>query len=110
METSVQKINALLLGLGSLLFLVAAFLPYSRVFVEPVAEKRLEIMLGMRKMWNIGQLMFGIGSVLTVFALGIQSYGFREIAFARWSYLGILLMAAGAMMWCWHLTERMASP
>ena len=110
MESSLQRTVAVLLGMGSLLFLVAAFLPYSRVFTESAVEKRLDIILEMRKMWNIGQFLFGLGAVVTVLALGIQSYGFRQIAFARWSHLGVLLMAVGAIFWCWHLVDRTMDP
>lgn len=110
MEHSLQKTTALLLGLGSILFLVAAFLPYSRVFVEPVAEKKLEIITSMKKMWNIGQVLFGLGSMVTVAALGLQSYGFREIPGVRWSHLGVTLMFLGAAFWCWHVTERIIKP
>jgi hypothetical protein len=110
MGTAFQKTTALLLAFGSLLFLVAAFLPYSRVFVEPDPEKKLAIIMEMKKMWAIGQVFFGLGAMVTVIALGFQSYGFRDIAFARWSHLGILLMFIGTLLWCWHLWERIVQP
>ena len=54
MEFTFQKTTALILGLGSPLFLVAAFLPYSRVFAEPDTGKKLAIIMEMKKMWTIG--------------------------------------------------------
>ena len=110
MGTDYQKTTALLLAFGSLLFVVAAFLPYSRVFAEPDPEKKLAIIMEMKKMWAIGQVFFGLGAMVTVIALGLQSYGFRDIAFAGWSHLGILLMLIGTLLWCWHLWERTVQP
>jgi hypothetical protein len=96
--------------LGSILFLVAAFLPVSRVYVEPLAEKKIEIITAMKRMWNTGQILFGSGSIVTVIALGILSYGFRDSPSAKWSYLGVSLMAVGAVLWNWHVAERIIDP
>jgi hypothetical protein len=50
METTLQKTTVLILRLGSLMFLVAAFLPYSRIFAEPDTGKKLAIIMEMKKM------------------------------------------------------------
>jgi hypothetical protein len=110
MEPSFQRSVSILLGFGSLLFLVAAFLPYSKVFVEPVAEKKLEIILRMKNMWIFGHILFGLGSIITVVAFGIQSYGLKEIANSMWSHLGVILMSLGAVLWCWIVIERIINP
>jgi hypothetical protein len=110
METTLQKSTAIVLGLGSLMFLVAAFLPYSKVFAEPDPEKKLTIILEMKRMWTIGQVLFGLGAVVTVVGLGMLSYGFRDITVARWAYLGVALMFVGSLLWCWHLWERTIDP
>ena len=110
MESALQKTTALVLGLGSLLFLVAAFLPYSRIFAEPDTEKKLAIIMEMKKMWTIGQVLFGLGAVVTVIGLGLLSYRFRDLSVARWSHLGVLLMLIGSLLWCWHLWERTIDP
>jgi len=110
MEPSLQRTVSILLGFGSLLFLIAAFLPYSKAFVEPDAEKKLEIILGMKKMWIFGHILFGLGSIITVVALGIQSYGFKEIPLSMWSHLGVFLMSVGAVLWCWTVIERIIGP
>lgn len=96
----------ILLGLGSLLFLVAAFLPYSRVFAEPSSEKKLAILTEMKTMWTIGSFLFGSGAVLAAIAFGIQSIGLKQVPGAALSYLGVILMLIGSVSWCWHLYER----
>jgi hypothetical protein len=110
MEPAFQRTTALILGLGSLLFLIAAFLPYSRVFAEPDAGKKLAVIMEMKKMWTIGQVLFGLGAVLTVLGLGFLTYGFRDLSMARWAYFGVGLMFLGSLLWCWHLWERSIDP
>ena len=110
METTLQKSTTIILGLGSLMFLVAAFLPVSRVFAEPDAGKKLAIILEMRRMWTIGQVLFGLGAMVTVLGLGLLSYGFRDIPAVRWAYLGTGVMFIGSLLWCWHLWERTIDP
>jgi hypothetical protein len=110
METTLQRTTTIILGMGSLMFLVAAFMPYSRVFAEPDAGKKLAIILELKKMWTIGQVLFGLGAVVTVVGLGLLSYGFRDIPAVRWAYLGTGLMFVGSLLWCWHLWERTIDP
>ena len=106
MESAFQKTTALILGLGSLFFLVAAFLPYARVFAEPDAGKKLSIIMDMKKMWTIGQVLFGLGAVVAILGLGFLSYGLRDLTIAGWAYFGVGLMFIGSLLWCWHLWER----
>ena len=110
MEATLQRTTAIVLGMGSLMFLVAAFLPYSRVFAEPDAGKKLAIIMEMKGMWTIGQVLFGLGAVVTVVGLGLLSYGFRDVAMVRWAYLGVGMMFVGSLLWCWHLRERTIDP
>jgi hypothetical protein len=44
-ELNFQKICATVIITGSLLFVIAALMPVSRVFAEPSAAKKLEIIL-----------------------------------------------------------------
>jgi hypothetical protein len=99
-----------LTGLGSILFLVAAFLPYSRVFIEQSAEKKIEIIMNMRGMWNFGHVLFGFGSLITVAGLGLLVSGNREAGSLILSYLAVILLGTGALLWSWHVTERMLDP
>jgi hypothetical protein len=110
MESSIQKSLSLLLAFGSLLFIIAAFLPVSRVFAEPDPDKKLSIIMDMRTMWTTGEVLFGLGSLVTVIALGLQSWGLRTINGAGWSHLGVVLMFTGMTLWCWHVWERTVDP
>jgi len=110
MQPSSLKTIAFIIGIGSLLFLVAAFLPYSKVFVEHDPEKRMAIITEMKRMWNIANIFFILGAIITVIGLTLFLFGFKEIVSTRLSYLNIILFIVGAALWSWVITERIISP
>lgn len=104
------KLASIVLMLGSLFFLIAAFLPYSKVFIEPDAEKRVEIILSMQRMWIAGHVMFALGSLITVIGLGMYMSGMERLHNTVLTFTGIILLAVGALLWTWHVTERIIHP
>ena len=110
MEILNNKISGLTLLVGSLLFLIAAFLPYSRIFGEPDPDVRLSILQQQAKMWSTGQVLFALGSVITVLGLAIFYLRFRESMPAFWAWLSIAIMLVASLLWSWHCVERMVSP
>lgn len=91
-------------------FLVAAFLPVSKVYTEPSPEKKLEIITNMRAMWNTSSVLFGLGSLIMVTGLGFFTLRFNDTGKAALSYAGIILLGIGALLWTWHVTERIIHP
>jgi hypothetical protein len=112
MNTKLETMRtiSLVICIGSVLFLVAALLPYSRVFAEPVAERKMEIITSMRGQWNVAQILFGLGSIVTVIGLGLMVMGFKETSLKSLAYTAIILMITGALLWSWSVTERIISP
>lgn len=110
METTFLRSSALITSIGSLFFLIAAFLPYTKVFIEPDPHQKMYIINNMKNMWNIGNVLFGLGSLITVLGLGMISFGFKNTPNASFSLIGIILMAIGAILWSWHVAERIISP
>ena len=110
METSLLKTAGFVIGPGSLLFIVAAFLPYSKVFVEHDPEKRMIIITEMKRMWNIANIFFSLGAIITVIGLTLIMLGFKEIINTRSLYLNIFLLSVGAVLWSWVVAERIISP
>ena len=110
MELLNHRPVGLILLVGSILFLIAAFLPYSRVFAEPDPVARLEILHQKRSMWNIGQLLFALGSVITVLGLAIFYFNYRGSVPGNWVLIILLILMIGALLWSWHCIERMISP
>ena len=78
--------------------------------MEPDPDRKLSIIRDKRMMWTTGQVLFGLGSLVTVIALGLQSWGLRTIEGAGWSHMGVILMFTGMVLWCWHVWERAVGP
>jgi hypothetical protein len=110
MELLHAKTTGLILLLGSVLFMIAAFLPYSRIFAESDPTIRLEILDQQRKMWSFGQVLFALGSVITVFGLAYLYFRYRESIPGLWAWISILALLAGSILWSWHCVERLISP
>ena len=110
MEMVSNRPVGLVLLTGSLLFLVAAFMPYSRVFVENDPATRLDIINRYSTMWNLGQVLFALGSLVTVLGLTFFLFRYRDGVSGSWAWIGVLLLLAGAVLWTWHCLERLISP
>lgn len=110
MEILNNRISGLTLLVGSLIFLIAAFLPYSRIFGEPDPDVRLSILQQQSKMWSTGQVFFALGSVITILGLALLYLRFRESMPALWTWLSIAIMLVASLLWSWHCVERMISP
>jgi hypothetical protein len=77
MAISWQKMSALVIILGSVLFLIAAFSPISfRVFPEPSAARKLEVMTASPTAWFVAQILFALGAMVTM--IGIALVGRRK--------------------------------
>ncbi len=81
MQSSLQKTSAIVIILGSVLFLIAAFLPISRVFPEPSAVRKLEIIRDAPNAWLVAQIFFALGAMVTVIGLALVAYRFRDQSF-----------------------------
>jgi len=110
MELLQSKASGLILLLGSLLFMIAAFLPYSRVFAESDPGVRLEILQQQRKMWSTGQILFVLGSVITVLGLFFLYFRLRDSIPGTWALFSVIMLLAASLLWSWHCVERMISP
>lgn len=102
--------SGLVLMVGSVLFLTAAFLPYGRVFTQSEPAVRLEILHRMKTLWSIGQVLFALGSVVTVLGLALLVNNYRGNLPGSWVWLALAVMLIGSLLWSWHCMERMSSP
>lgn len=95
---------------GSVLFLIAAFLPISRVYVESVPAIRLQIIQDRRTQWNISQILFAIGALAVAVALFLGQRGFRELTRSTLGWIGVGLILFGAILWSIHVYYRATAP
>lgn len=110
MHLGPERLAALITIGGSVTFLVAAFLPTARVFIEPSAVRKLEIINASPGLWTAAQVLFGLGAVLTAGGLAIAAFHLREQSLTWLAYASVALLAVGALAWAGHLYARADDP
>jgi hypothetical protein len=110
MNISLQKISAIVIMVGSVLFLIAAFSPISRVFPEPSAVRKLEIIVASPNAWFVAQIFFGLGAMLTVIGIAIIGYQSRAQPFAWFIHASVIILFLGASLRLWHVYARAEDP
>ena len=97
-------------GLGSLAFLVAAFLPISRVYAMPGAQGKLDLINRSPWAWRTSQALFATGAPMTAAGLGLTVL----LADLPWHpllrCLPLVLLGAGATLWVRHTHLRTITP
>lgn len=105
-----QQVAGLLVGLGSVSFLVAAFLPISRVYATAGAQSKLELIRGSLETWKASQLLFALGAIATAGGIGWAIL----IGDGTWpnAYLAApgVLLGIGAGLWSRHTYLRAVDP
>ncbi len=86
---STERVAAIILLVGSALFLIAAFVPVSQVFAEPSPAAKLEIITSNPTAWTTAQVLFGLGASIAAIGLGFVSYHLRDTPGAVWAYSGL---------------------
>ena len=81
---STERVAAIILLVGSVLFIIAAFMPVSQVFVEPTPAAKLEIIDSNRTVWSASQVLFGLGGSIAAIGLGFVAYHLRGKPGAVW--------------------------
>jgi hypothetical protein len=105
------KSSIIVIILGSFLFLFAAFwVPTSRVFGEPEAAKRLEIILNNKISWDVVQGLFGAGAIITAIGMGLMAYSLQKLNYSWLLNIAALLLITGSLFWIWHLYLRAVDP
>lgn len=97
-------------GVGSLVFLVAAFLPISRVYATPGAQAKRELIASSPSAWRISQALFAVGATMTAAGAGlvVLTADLPWPGLMRW--LPLALLGVGAMLWGRHTYLRTMSP
>jgi hypothetical protein len=105
-----MKIPALLMIIGSILFLTASFSPISRVHMEPTAAGKLAIITQEPNAWLIAQLLYSFGAIITAAGVGVAAFRLRREAPAPISSAVILSVAAGAVFFAAYVYFRTTNP
>lgn len=107
---STERLAAIILIVGSVLFMIAAFMPVSRVFVEPSPAAKLEIITTNRTAWSASQVLFGLGASIAAIGLIFVAYHLRGTPGAVWAYIGLVAVILGAVFWDGHVYLRAVDP
>jgi len=102
------KISGIVIFAGSIVFLIAAFSPISRVYSLPTAEKKLGVITTSPKAWVISQALFSLGAILVSAGVALAAYALKDHPSAPLLFTAAALLAAGAAAWTWYVTLRAA--
>jgi hypothetical protein len=95
---------------GSVLFLVAAFSPIARVFGTPDAAQKLAIITAAPLQWQVAQLLFALGAIVTAVGVGLLALRAATPGVTANLAASAALLAAGAALWTWHVVLRAVDP
>jgi hypothetical protein len=107
---TVERLSAIMTIGGSALFIGAALLPVSRVFVQPSPARKLEIINALPNVWTAAQILFAMGAVLTAAGLALAAFQFRAEAATWLVYASAAAVLVGALLWTWHVYGRAVDP
>ena len=102
--------SAIVIILGSMFFLIAAFLPIPRVFAEPSAAQKLNFIMAAPTAWLVAQIFFALGAMVTVIGIALVAYQFRDQSFALLMQVSVAVLLLGALLWIWYLYGRTVDP
>lgn len=105
-----ERLSGIILLIGSVLFIFAAFMPISSVFPEPVIEKKLEIINATPDSWKLAQVFFGLGAVVAATGFFVAYLFLRGKNANAASLTAFLLALIGALLWACHTYLRAMDP
>lgn len=111
MNIGLNHVSGVVMTLGSVLFIVAAVMPISsRVFPETDPAKKLASITGSPTAWVVSQILFGLGSIITVIGVALLASYARDDSVAWLMWTSTAVLALGLVPWVWHLYARTVDP
>lgn len=104
------KISGIITLVGSILFLVAAFSPISRVYGLRDAEEKLSMIINARRAWGVSQVLFSLGAIVTALGVAFAAYALKDRPQAPLLFTAAAFLAIGASAWVWHTYLRTIDP
>lgn len=107
---SLERLGGLVIVLGAVLFIIAAFLPVSRVYALKEAGARQAMIAASPRAWTFSQLLFGAGAWIMALGVACSAYALRSQPQAVWMLAATACLVIGACAWSWHLYQRAVDP
>ena len=105
-----NRTSGIVLSIGSLLFLVAAFMPVSRVFVVRGAEQQLAVIAADRSGWQVAQFFFGSGATIAWVGMAMLAYWLETKKRSIFPLVAMAASGAGLVFWIVYIYLRTISP
>lgn len=106
---SIVKVSGIVTLVGSVIFLIAAFLPISRVYGLP-AQGRLKVITDALPAWRTSHVLFSAGAVIAAIGVAIAALALRDRPSALALFAAAALLLVGAAAWSWHIALRANDP
>lgn len=108
---SLQRVSAIVIVVGAIVFLSAAALPVSmRVFPEPSPIRRLGYIEAAPTAWIVAQVLFAVGAALTVVGIGLLARGLADGFSTALMRVSVVVLFVALLPWVWHLYARAVDP
>jgi len=104
------KVSAIVILIGSVLFLIAAFSPISRIFGIASAQARLQVISASPTAWAVAQVLFAIGAIVAGIGVLLAAIALPGRPSSSLVYVAAVLLLVGAAAWSWHVYLRAADP
>jgi hypothetical protein len=105
-----NKLPAIVLIIGSVVFLIAAFMPISFVYAERDIQAQIARVQSSPIAWAISQVLFGLGGILVAIGLALFTLDQRSTKASFSEYLGLAMIAVGTLCWAVIVYERATLP
>lgn len=106
---SILKVSGIVTLVGSVIFLIAAFLPISSVYGLAV-ENRLKLITDALPAWRISHALFSAGSAIVAIGVAIAALALKDRPSAFILPIAAALLIVGAAAWSWHIALRATDP
>ena len=107
---SIERISGIMLLLGSVIFLIAAFVPASWVFAERDPQKKIEMINTAPGAWRFAQFLFGLGATIAAIALLFVYIHLKDNGAGNEGLAAFILAMTGVIFWDWHVFLRANDP
>jgi hypothetical protein len=104
------KQAAATLSIGSVIFLIAAFMPISIIYAERDVQAQIARVQSSPTAWAISQILFALGSIIVVAGLTLFTFQLRSTSATLSGYLGLAAIALGTLCWVVIVYERATLP
>lgn len=107
---SILKISGVVILIGSIIFLMAAFPPISKVYGISNTQDKLAMITGNLRAWRTSQLFFSLGVVVSTLGVALAAYSLKDQSSASFLFTAAAFLSTGAVAWVWHAYLRAIDP